>query len=751
MAEADTNTEAPSNQLDAYVDVLENADAPIPLSLLSLEEGYNIGWEATATMATPAAAALDMSAMMELSVESGLSSGTAVALILSLPGGENGPTFLREADTEGVVFSSLPQGTSLRTWPSVITGITPAEVADGSIGNLLTLTARDPVSYLADRPIWGAYRLCSIAEMIGGALSLAAGGNGKPTLRPILPGLPAVSIVNELREEVDLVPYSVAAGTTLGGWLGEISQLLGIRQEMRLGEDGSVELVLKDQAISGVAPAGDTPEFQSISTHVLPDSLPGSSSSNLVALNLAEQALDPSDNSPSSDQTIGDAHVVGMVTQAPLPNRGIVFDDPLHGTFRHLGQPGAVGTVVCGTGLGINEAAQRALYPSYGAYTESLRLQVICKNPSMRPGRIVAFNEEIIGIAAWQVFSVRHIFRAGKYDNLPELLSSRYAWHPTYASISQPTFVTATVDGGDGFEAMDPVQRDRLGRIPVRLSFLPSSVGEEADILDAGDENKDGRLTLADFDEETLQDYEENSEEWEGKQAAYQAGEYEDPHFGREDSDLNEEELAERRATEDQKTEALRYIAAQRAKRLDTADKDRDGYASSRDAAISDELSTVLTEPGSASKIEAQLAARDAETLREDFEEADIVDEALLDEYRSLFGGYEGEDVDPNLDLKVDAKAAQESWPPRIPVTSIETMAGGLHGFLSAHRQGDICRLAVHNPLFIELIGHQYRSDHQINDSVVNVTAGMIIEHDDGEAWSGLVFRPTDMLEDPIP
>ena len=130
----------------------------------------------------------------------------------------------------------------------------------------------------------------------------------------------------------------------------------------------------------------------------------------------------------------------------------------------------------------------------------------------------------------------------------------------------------------------------------------------------------------------------------------------------------------------------------------------------------------------------------------------------LLREYGSLFDdrgptddqdlGLTDDEWTTALAAQRDAAVADERWPPRIPLTIIEPMAGSMHGFIPAHRHGDICRVAIHHPLYAEIAGFQYRSNRQINAQIVGATAGLVVEHDANAAWSGLVFRPAEDLED---
>ena len=126
-----------------------------------------------------------------------------------------------------------------------------------------------PCHLPGSRPIWGAYRAESIGRIVGGALSLAAGGDGKPTLEPILPGLPPVQIVEGCREDLDMLPYAVAAGQTLGEWLRDLLGLLGVRVEMLCTTENKVAVILTDRPPIGqtvnMSLAGSTPRRTTLS------------------------------------------------------------------------------------------------------------------------------------------------------------------------------------------------------------------------------------------------------------------------------------------------------------------------------------------------------------------------------------------------------------------------------------------------------------------------------------------------------
>ena len=144
-------------------------------------------------------------------------------------------------------------GAIIRAWPCVVTALAPSAGGSSTKASCLVALA-DPITYLSGRPIWGVYRACSIGAMVGGALSLAAGGDGKPTLRPILAGLPQVRIVENCRDAVKNLPYSIASGEPLGHWLSTMLGILGLRMEMYGGANGVVYVNLTDQVPRGEIP-----------------------------------------------------------------------------------------------------------------------------------------------------------------------------------------------------------------------------------------------------------------------------------------------------------------------------------------------------------------------------------------------------------------------------------------------------------------------------------------------------------------
>ena len=82
--------------------------------------------------------------------------------------------------------------------------------------------------------------------MLGGALSATAGGDGQPTRNPVLAGLPMIRIGEELRDDLDRIPYAISPGEPLGDWLSRLWGRLGVRCEMQGDPGGGLDIWLRD-------------------------------------------------------------------------------------------------------------------------------------------------------------------------------------------------------------------------------------------------------------------------------------------------------------------------------------------------------------------------------------------------------------------------------------------------------------------------------------------------------------------------
>lgn len=414
----------------------------------------------------------------------------------------------------------------LRTWPSMITNVQTIPSPDGLHDTACRIRFRDPLRALRNTPIWGVFRDCSPGEMLGGALSLAKGGDGKPTPLPTLSGMPPIAISQKLRPALAEVPYAIATGEPLGLWIARVFGRLGVRIEVIGDPSGSVHINLYDYE-STRAP---------------------------LSMNLAPGAISASN-----------AKISGTGAFPRSPERGSILDNPTSGISRRLGESGAVESLFYSAETGIDEGALRAGFERERSLLGCMRTQITTAQPGLHPGRIVEFtNRAVAGATTWQVASVKHGVGDGAYRNTATLMKAGAAWRPAVPRDEGPITVSGVVDDGES-PLGETVRRDRLGRIPVTFSFMPTPVD--------------------------------------------------------------------------------------------------------------------------------------------------------------------------------NANVPAPPIPLALPM--IEPMAGGKHGFVPAHRQGDVCRVAVQNPLYAEVVGFVYGDDRRIGEEAEDATTGIIMRHDD-QQWSGLVFRPAD-------
>ena len=670
----------------AKLSQLGGGGAEVRLTAFGLQEGYSTGWSGTGVVVGGVKRKpLNPGGMMSAVMARGVFAGTPMVVDMELDGGPL-------------------DGVDVRTWPSVVTALRPYPVDETRAACDIHLT--DPVSYLAERPVWGAFRGVSAAEVVGGVLSLAAGGDGKPATTPVLQGLPLIDVVADYRDALAKVPYVIAAGQRLGDWLADFLAMLGLRAELFGREGGRVQLTLAD----------GKPRRQPLPMSVV-----------------TSEGADP----PETD-SVGVIAIEGHSAFPGTRLRGAMLDDPSKGAARPLVATGPVGTLLTEVELDVDEATRRVYQAAQGKYAEMFMLTAMSRQPRIRPGETVRLSRRTHGQRRWQVSSVTHWLRSGAYDNDATLIRGDLAWHPELPPYRPPVYVSAVVDGSNDHDFHQPVARDRLGRVKVVFPFTPTPVGQQALERAVADTDSDGRVTLDDFTETEIADFTGNSVQWEEERQNYEAGEYNDPFPGREDSELTEDERTRRTGLLEKRKNALSYSAYKRASARDGRDRDQDGTLSARDSLVSDELAEALRDD----------ARRDAlEDAWQDREDTPLEEDGLGSEYGRLFGDdTDGVSADV-LAARADAEAAADRWPPRIALPVVTPMAGALHGFITGHRHGDTCRVAVHNPMHAEIVGFQYRDDRKINDDLSGAVAGLVVEHNYSQAWSGVVFRRTDDLE----
>ncbi|MXY52870.1 MAG: hypothetical protein F4Y86_10160 [Gammaproteobacteria bacterium] len=671
----------------------------MPITKFDLSEDFNAGWKGCVKLAKVDAGS-NGNAYMSSLMTAGIVPGKSAEVEIIFEG-------------QGEAAESAQSGLLLRRWSVMVGAMEPVKSNEDNVV-ACAIDVVDPVSFLSSRPVWGAYRGCSVADMVGGALSMAAGGDGKPTRWPTLSGFPTVSITPRYRDSLQWLDYGIAAGQTLGDWLAEVSALLAFRIELWGQADGEVVVTLSDGPAAGAA---------------IPAYLAGW---------VPEQGRTP-------------IALTGIFAKPRQPIRAVVLDDVTQGAYRQVGE-GSIAAVVAASGVGVDEVSDRIMGDAYGRMAEEIVLTGQSEQPAVQVGRIIDLTREVWGKVSWQVVGVKHELSGTSYANAMTLYDAEYPWCPPSPPVHPDIIVPGAVDGAAS--AHTPVKRDRLGRIPVRLAFQQAVEagaervggatdpgGADDDPGGAGDDPGDDDIKLATEFADT--------EHWEAEAAALEIGEFADPFPGRSDASLDGVEMEERSRLLERRNDAQRYRQWRRRTQPLGEDRDLDGSITLRDALVEESLEAALASEEQRDLLEQWHDAQLGGTLDADFPDLSDEDKALLADYDRLFGpdaAYDG-DIDVRQAAR-DADAAGQKWPARLMLPVVNPMAGGLHGFVPAHRQGDACRVVMHNPFSAEVMGFQYRDDRPINRTIEAATTGLVVEHDTGHSWSGLVFRPMEAMED---
>ena len=703
------------------------------LASLVASEGYNIGWCAHAIFAfgVPGGGASRIDILATLA-DRGLSAG------------RRGKVNLR-VEAEGNEFL---HNQTIRTWPCMVSQMVPLDSEDDTRA-ICRIQLVDPLGYLASREIWGAYRDVGAAELVGGAIALAAGADEGPTMEVATAWLPKIRVRARHRDALDVIPYAIAYGETLGEWLARVLGTLGLRAELFAEDGGDTQVVYLTDALA---------HRGSYEMHVERDG---------VELSDDEQGRD------------GGISIRSRVAFPGNPLRGALLDDPTQGTPRVLAGFGPIGHVVRAQGADTDEVTERAWHEVRRGFCEALMVRAASGHPGIEPGCTITLNETINRIDHWQVASARHLVSEGAYDNDATLLRADTAWHPPQAEPRGTVIVSAMVDHSEESLYHEPVPRDRLGRINVRFSFLPPPNMEVAFALAEADTNRDGRVTLDDYDEEKTGDYTVNAEEWENKVRSYENGEYDDPHPGIAGQFLSEEQMAEREERARQRQEAIAYIYYKRLAAPPPSPEDgtQGGTTngSGTDGEDDDNPTAETTGSDGASAMQTGHTGNDGTETGEQTqtgndgtgtgEQTGTGDGGIGTGEQTQTDGSGTEESDEGIHLAPEpwrlanpAAAADTSetpappedrWPPRIALPVVEPMAGAMHSFVGGHRQGDICRVAVHDPFTAEIVGYQYRDNRAINRDVVGAAAAIVVEHNFADAWTGIVLRRIEDMDDP--
>ena len=401
------------------------ASVAIPVLTLLLSEDRSGGWSGTLRV-NPGRAGVEDA--LQTLLKDGLVPGKAVSVKLVIAG------------------STSHAGTAARIWPCVVTSVHATGSTDPDEPEALcVLSVRDPLTYLRRRPVWAAFVDCPLPEILGGVLSAAAGGDGEPTRNPILPGCPIVRIHEELERETANVPYAVAVGEPLGYWLNRVCGRLGVRIEMLGDDSGAFHVYLRDDA-------------------------PSTTSLN------RDGGIDMTFD-PSMDPSATNVVLAEMGVNSPSTVRGGLLDNLAGGVASRFGPPGALESVLTDAQASLEDAERRSGSRQSNRTLAQSQATVTTCQPGLLPGRVVVLEEgdddtyeSLLGAERWQVADVSHLCLQARYWNLASLEKTGAAWRPMLPDELGAAIVSGVVDDGSS----DPgalIERDRMGRIPIRFPF----------------------------------------------------------------------------------------------------------------------------------------------------------------------------------------------------------------------------------------------------------------------------------------
>ena len=431
MAE-DTNAGFAVSQYRVRLEPCASPGVDIPAQALLLSEHRSGGW--TGNVRVNPKLVSPEGALQTLAVD-GLVAGAGLLVKLVLSG------------------DSPLAGASLRIWPSVVTSVQTVASTDAQEPEAFcALTFRDPVSYFRNSSIWIAYKGCSLAEMLGGALTASIGGDGKPTTNPLLPGLPVLRIRQQVRADIEALPYAIATGEPLGYWLNRVYSRLGVRVEMWGDLAGKLQVNLCDAAPAASRLNSDGGVPMTLDYRRWPS-----------ATNLSLSAL-------------------GVNARGTAAAGGLL--DSLASSARRFGSAGPVKTVITATETSLDEGERRIGFRQASRALSGLRVSMTSAQPGLLPERILKLSSpsevpeqadasvtSILGVQEWQVADVAHLCAHARYWNQVDLEEADQAWRPAAATEEGATVVAAVIDDGKSVPG-EQVRRDRLGRIPVKFPFF---------------------------------------------------------------------------------------------------------------------------------------------------------------------------------------------------------------------------------------------------------------------------------------
>ncbi len=332
-----------------------------------------------------------------------------------------------------------------RYWPSVVTGVATTTGEDGRAFSHVEF--QDTVTYLSNRPVWGAFSNCSLGEAVGGAMSLAANGDGRASVRPSTPGLPAVNIQTTEAAQ-SRMPRVVASGESLGVLLTKLFRQLGVRMEVSGTADSMISVALQD------GPPADVP---------YPIHLRAGIGEAGAGGRFAEGGWS--------------GILVGRTVLPQHGNRDTVLDNPSTGATKRVVGRGSVGQVLTGAEMDLGAATNLSKINGDHDYVLADTVHLLTSLPRVAPGKRIVLDaaiegEDDWGGRDWQVGAVLHLMGGGAYVNTSRLARDGRAWRQSSPGPYGAAVLPGVVDDGAS-DRGTPVARDRLGRIPVSLPMGP--------------------------------------------------------------------------------------------------------------------------------------------------------------------------------------------------------------------------------------------------------------------------------------
>ena len=173
-----------------------------------------------------------------------------------------------------------------------------------------------------------------------------------------------------------------------------------------------------------------------------------------------------------------------------FPVRGGLLDTTASGGARRFGRPGPVETIITADQADVAEAEKRAAFARAHQSISRVRVSMYSRQPGLLPGRLVQIGPppdpaldadqdgrrvggyvSLFGANQWQVGDVSHLYSYGGYVNHTVFEKVGAGWRPAVPPEECVKCISCIVDDGVS-ESGKPIERDRLGRIPVKFPFF---------------------------------------------------------------------------------------------------------------------------------------------------------------------------------------------------------------------------------------------------------------------------------------